>query len=358
MSRLRFDNGRAVMMQDLKNKTFEEIEQLVARLGQKKFLAAYIFSFVHRHAIADISDITPLSKACRTQLTEQGYYISLLKRIRVLNDADGTAKYLFELPDGNRIEAVLLSEARRKTVCISTQAGCQMNCTFCATAKLGFRGNLTAAEIVDQVYAIERDNHKISNVVYMGMGEPLQNYDAAIRSIRILNHPHGINIGTRHITLSTCGIPPAIEKLAAEDIHPRLAVSLNASTDTLRKKLMPVNHKYPLSSIIKAVRSYQLKTGRRVTFEYVLIKGLNDKADDALTLVKLVKNLKCNVNLIEYNRHKGCEFAASSKDVIKRFAHILEQAGLETTVRFRKGRKINAGCGQLGGAGLADSAGH
>jgi len=346
------------MMQDLKNKTFDEIQQLVARLGEKNFLAGYIFSFVHRQGAADISDITPLSKAFRTQLTEQGYYISQLKKIHLVADTAGTAKYLFELPDGNRIEAVLLPDAGRKTVCISTQAGCPMNCTFCATAKLGFHRNLTTAEIVDQVYSIRNDNHKISNVVYMGMGEPLKNYDPVVRSIRILNHPDGINIGTRHLTVSTCGIPDAIEKLVGEDVHPRLAISLNAPTDTLRNKLMPVNHKYPIASILKAVRSYQLRTARRVTFEYVLIKDLNDKADDARSLARLVKNLKCNVNLIEYNPHQGCDFAASSKKVIKRFADVLEQAGIETNIRFRKGRKINAGCGQLGSAWLADSAAH
>ena len=333
---------------DLKDKMLDELEQLVSDLGQRRYLGEYIFGFIHRRGATDISQISPLSKAFRRQLAEQGHYISQLRKVQTFEDPDGTIKYLFELPDGTRVETVLMSDDGRKTVCISTQAGCAMNCAFCATGRLKLQRNLTAAEIVEQVGCIGRDKHKISSVVYMGMGEPLENYDAVIRSVRILNHPDGYNLGIRHLTISTCGISPAIERLADENIQPRLAVSLNAPANPLRTKLMPINKKYPIESILRAVKGYQAKTKRRVTFEYVLIKGLNDGVTQARMLAKLVVGLKCNVNLIEYNPHAGCRFSASDRTAIARFAQTLRAAGIETTVRYKRGRKIKAACGQLG----------
>jgi 23S rRNA (adenine2503-C2)-methyltransferase len=182
----------------------------------------------------------------------------------------------------------------------------------------------------------------------MGMGEPLANYDAVIKSVRILNHPSGKNIGIRHLTISTCGLAEAIKRLGDEDIRPRLAISLNAPRDDLRNRLMPINKKYPIAKLLEAVRAYQLKTKERVTFEYVLIKSLNDSPEQAALLVKLLRRIKCNVNLIEYNPHPACEFKGSGRASISRFAEIIEQAGIETTIRFRKGRDIYAACGQLG----------
>ncbi|MGA1979013.1 MAG: 23S rRNA (adenine(2503)-C(2))-methyltransferase RlmN [Sedimentisphaerales bacterium] len=347
-----------VVDKDLKNKTLSELEDIVENSGQKKYLAKYIFTFIHCKGAADISDISPLSKVFRAELAEQGYYISHLKTVQTLADAEGTIKYLFELSDENRIETVLLSDGNRKTLCVSTQAGCSMDCAFCATAKLKFRRNLTAAEIVDQVNVIEGDSSafakatadkgKINNVVYMGMGEPLQNYDAVLKSVRILNHPDGKNIGIRHLTISTCGDAEGIRKLAEEGIHPRLAISLNAPVDVLRSRIMAINKKYPIATLFAAVKDYQTKTGERVTFEYVLIKGLNDSRLHAQMLAKLVRQVKCNVNLIEYNPHPHCLFAASDRTAIKRFTQELEEAGIETTIRFKKGRKIKAACGQLG----------
>jgi 23S rRNA (adenine2503-C2)-methyltransferase len=342
------------MNQDLKEKTLDELERIVVELGQKKYLAGYIFHFIHVEQVSEISRISPLSKALRAQLSDCGYYISQLRAIDTLTDSDGTTKYVFELADGNRIETVLLFDDGRRTLCISTQVGCAMQCSFCATGKIKLRRNLTAAEIVDQVNTAQNGNERIDNVVYMGMGEPLLNYDNVVKSVRILNHPAGKNIGIRHLTLSTCGIVPAIKKLADEDIHPRLAVSLNAPTDELRTKLMPVNAKYPIAELLRAVRFYQAKTQRRVTFEYVMIKGLNDTDAHAHMLVEVLHRIKCHVNLIEHNPHPGCRFVASSKERIKRFATILGNAGIETTVRFRMGRSINAACGQLG-AGWLDS---
>ena len=336
------------MDKDLKNKTLGEIEEIVENSGQKKYLAKYIFTFIHCKGAADTSGISTLSKAFRAELAKQGYYISHLKTEKMLADTEGTKKYLFELSDGERIEAVILLDGNRKTLCVSTQAGCSMDCAFCATAKLKFRRNLTAAEIVDQVNVIEGENGRINNVVYMGMGEPMHNYEAVLKSVRILNHPDGKNIGIRHLTVSTCGDADGIRKLAREDIRPRLAISLNAPVDALRSKIMAINKKYSIAELFAAVKDYQAKTRERVTFEYVLIKKLNDSKLHAQMLAKLVRQVKCNVNLIEYNPHPHCLSEASDRTAIKRFREALEEAGIETTIRFKKGQKIKAACGQLG----------
>ena len=336
------------MSRDLKDKTPGELEQIVESLGGKKYLAGYIFNFIHTKDVGDISGITPLSKAFREQLAAQGYFISRLSVLNRLTDKDGTTKYAFALGDGGRIETVLLLDGTRRTLCVSTQVGCAMGCGFCATGKLGFRRNLTAGEIVDQVNTVQKDAGRISNVVYMGMGEPLANYAAVVKSLAILNHPKGKNIGIRHITVSTCGLAPEIRRLASEDMHPRLAVSLNAPTDELRTKLMPINAKYPMAELFKAVRFYQDRNRRRVTFKYVLIKGLNDSADHAKMLIKLLKGLSCNVNLIEHNPFGKCKYTGSGSARIREFAAVLDEAGIETTTRFRMGRNIKAACGQLG----------
>jgi len=336
------------MSKDLKDKTPGELEQIAESLGGKKYLAGYIFNFIHTKDANEISQITPLSKTFREQLAGQGYYISRLSVLNKLTDKDGTAKYVFALGDGCRIETVLLLDGTRRTLCVSTQVGCAMACTFCATGKLKLQRNLTAGEIVDQVNTVQKDAGRISNVVYMGMGEPLANYEAVIKSLGILNHPKGKNIGIRHITVSTCGLVPEIRKLASEDVHPRLAVSLNAPTDDLRTKLMPINAEYPIAELLKAVRFYQSKVHQRVTFEYVLIKGLNDSAGHATMLVKLLAGLAYNVNLIEHNPFPTCKYAASSSARIREFAAVLENEGIETTTRFRMGRNIKAACGQLG----------
>jgi 23S rRNA (adenine2503-C2)-methyltransferase len=337
-----------MMNKDLKDKTPGELEQIVESLGGRKYLAGYIFNFIHTKDAEEISQITPLSKSFRELLTEQGYFISRLSMLDKLVGKDGTTKYAFGLGDGGRIETVLLLDGERRTLCVSTQVGCAMACAFCATGKLKLRRNLTAAEIVDQVNTVQKDAGRISNVVYMGMGEPLANYASVVRSLVILNHPKGKNIGIRHITVSTCGLAPEIRKLASEDLRPRLAISLNAPTDALRTKLMPINAKYPVAELFKAVRFYQGKTHQRVTFEYVLIKGLNDSAGHATMLVKLLKGLSCNVNLIEHNPFPGCEYVGTGSARVREFAAVLGEAGIETTTRFRMGRNIKAACGQLG----------
>ena len=367
------------MNQDLKDLTFEELERIVVGLGQKKYLAGYLFKFIHAQNGHDLAALTTLSKAFRAQLAEQGYVISRVKVVDCLHDPDGSAKYLLELADGERIESVLLPDEDRLTLCVSTQVGCPMGCAFCATGQIQFRRNLTAGEIVDQVYAVEGSSLncqvssqeagveasgsalqtstlklnapgallRITNLVYMGMGEPFQNYDAVLRSIRILNHSSGRNIGIRHITVSTSGVVPAIRRFAKEEIRPRLAISLSAPSDPLCDRLMPINRKHPIPELLHAVREYQAETGQRVTFEYVMIDKVNDTVNHAKLLVKLLRGLMYNVNLIEHNPFPGCEFTGSSRDRIQKFAEILKEAGVETTIRFRMGRGIQAACGQL-----------
>ncbi|MFC1677813.1 23S rRNA (adenine(2503)-C(2))-methyltransferase RlmN [Planctomycetota bacterium] len=331
---------------DLKGMSLAELEQLSVGLAQKKYIAKYIFSFIHNKTAEEISQISPLSKAFRNQLIDDGYYISNLRIVEKLVDADGTVKYLFELFDKNTVEAVVLSDGKRKTVCVSTQVGCAVNCQFCATGKLKFKRNLTVGEILDQVYIAGRDNGRISNVVYMGMGEPMYNYDNVIKSVKLLIDPAGQNFAIRHLTISTCGIGEGILKLADEDIRPRLAVSLNAAFDSIRTKLMPINKSYSLSELLKALRVYQLRTKQRVTIEYVLLKDVNDSDADAEALARILKSIKCNVNLIGYNAHPGSKFQASTK--APDFASILTRAGIETIIRAKMGAKIKAACGQLG----------
>jgi len=349
---------------DLKSKTFGELERLIVGLGGKSYLAGYIFSFIHTRGAKDLSEITPLSKSFRSKLAGQDYFISSLNITDKLTDPDGTVKYVFGLPDGGRVESVLLFDEGRKILCVSTQVGCGMGCCFCATGRLGLSRNLTAGEIVDQVNLVVRDAScvvrknnairntqyagRVTNVVFMGMGEPLANYEPVISAVRILNHAEGKNIGIRHLTISTCGLPEAIERLADEGIQPRLAISLNAPTDAIRRRLMPIAKKYPLARLFEVIASYQRKTHNRVTIEYCSIKGVNDTVLHARMLVKRLRGVLCNVNLIEYNPHFGCSFKPSGKEAIERFAAVLKESGLETTIRRKFGQTISAACGQLG----------
>ncbi|MCK4960284.1 MAG: 23S rRNA (adenine(2503)-C(2))-methyltransferase RlmN, partial [Planctomycetes bacterium] len=321
---------------DLKNKTFEEIEELVLDLGGKKYLGKYIFSFIHAKSADRIDDITTLSKDFRSKLSEEGYYISALKTVEKHADPDGTVKYLFELADGARIESVILTSRERRTLCISCQAGCRMGCIFCATARLKFRRNLTAAEIVDQVNKVAADVGEINNVVYMGMGEPLDNYDEVTRSLRILNHHAGKNIGARHLTISTCGIPDQIVRFADEKLQVHLAISLHSANDKQRIKLMGAARKYPLKKLMPAIKKYQQITNRRVMFVYCMMKDVNDSDADARAIIKLLAGLNANVNLIEYNPHPGCSFKPSTSDRFQAFFDILMQAGVETTARYKR----------------------
>lgn len=336
------------MNKDLKNYTFDELEELVIALGQKKYLAKYIFSFIHAKDAGSIDELTTLSKDFRKQLIDDGYFISSVEMLEKHVDPDSTIKYLFGLGDGVKIESVMLTNNDRKTLCISCQAGCRMGCRFCATAKLKFRRNLTAAEIADQVNAAAKDCGGVNNIVYMGMGEPFDNYDEVMRSLHILNHHAGKNIGQRHLTISTCGLPDKILQFAEEKLQVHLAVSLHSPDDDARIKLMPAAKKHPIKEVMEAIRGYQAKTRRRVMFEYCMIKGVNDSDEDAYAVIKLLKGLNANINLIEYNPHPGCRFKPSSRDRISAFFDILMQGKIETTARYKRGQKIKAACGQLG----------
>ena len=337
------------MDKDLKDKTVLELQQITENFGAKAYLAKYIFSFIHQHNIDDIALITTLPKELRTKLSDDGFFISQLKIIEKLTDPDGTAKYLFETADGQKIESVLLDETGRKTICLSTQIGCRLGCKFCATGYLKFQRNLTAGEIADEVIKISADsNCKINNLVYMGMGEPLDNYENTLKAVRILSDQSGKKIGARRQTISTVGLPAGIKKLADEDIYPRLAVSLHAADDNLRKQIVPAANRYPLPHLISAMKYYQQKTDRRITIEYCMMENINDGDDCARRLVQFLKGFEANVNLIEYNPHPGCDFKSSPKERIKSFKDILMQSGIETIIRYRRGRSIKAACGQLG----------
>ena len=336
------------MDKDLKNLLKPQVEELVIGLGGKRYWAKYLFSFIHAKGAARIDDVTTLPKAVRQQLTEAGFFISALQTAETFKDPDGTVKFVFSVPDGPRIESVLLEDEGRLTLCISCQAGCRMGCRFCATGQLGFQADLTAAQIVDQVYRIMATGAEIDNVVYMGMGEPLENYDQVLRSVRILNDPDGQNIGQRRITISTCGLPSGIVRLADEGLQVRLALSLHAPTDEVRQDLMPMARSFSIAEILQAVETYQFKTHRRVTIEYCMIQGINDSPDQARGLLKILKGIDANVNLIEFNPFPGCPFDASTKPRVQHFAQVLRNGGLDTAIRFRRGRSIKAACGQLG----------
>lgn len=342
------------MDRDLKNKSYNQLLDLATDHKQKSFCAKYLFTFIHQKDAAQIDDITSLSKSFRNQLAEESYFISHINLSEQHDDPDGTVKFVFELNDGARIESVCLKDANRNTLCISTQAGCRMGCKFCATGQLKFQRDLTVAEIVDQVYRAENLCGRIDNLVYMGMGEPLDNFDNTMRSIEILNDKNGRNIGIRHITISTCGLPEEILKLAAQEIRPRLAVSLHAPNDTIRSKLMRVEKKYPLKDVIAALKEYQVLTAKRITIEYCMIDGVNDQIDHARSLAKLLRPLKINVNLIELNPFPGCRYSASKPNQIQQFSKILSDSGIETIIRFKRGRSIKAACGQLGATWLKE----
>jgi 23S rRNA (adenine2503-C2)-methyltransferase len=345
------DVGSSIMLRmdkDLKNLLRPQIEELVKGLGGRPYWAKYLFSFIHTKGALSIEAVTTLPKAFRQQLADAGFFVSSLATTETLRDPDGTVKLVFSTPQGTRLESVLLEDDGRYTLCISSQAGCKMGCRFCATGQLGFQADLSAAQIVDQVYQVAATGADIANVVYMGMGEPFDNYDQVLRSARMLNDPEGRNIGQRRITISTCGLPSAIEKLAGEGLQVRLAISLHAPDDEVRKDLMPIAARFSIAEILQAVENYQRVTRRRVTIEYCMIQGVNDQADQARDLLEILKGIDANVNLIEFNPFPGSPFDSSAKPRMQRFAQILRDGGLETSIRFKRGRQIKAACGQLG----------
>ncbi len=332
--------------------TSAQIRSLVEQHQGKSYWADYLFSFVHAHHVDKIADITPLPQSFKQRLTQHGFFISHLNTLQTCTDTHGTTKFLFGLQNGSRLESVVLQDGTRYTVCISCQVGCRMGCRFCATGQLPFQGNLSAGQIVDQVYKIKATCPGIHNIVYMGMGEPFDNLQEVMRSVQILNDPQGLHIGQRHMTLSTCGLPEGILQLADADLQVRLAVSLHGPDDAVRQELMPVARRYSIAEVLEAVTYYQHKTQRRVTFEYCLLQGINDAPQQAQALIRRLQSLHAHVNLIEFNAYPGCPYQGPERAVLQGFAQILRQAGIETVIRYRRGREINAACGQLGASWL------
>ena len=333
---------------DIKSMTIEELTDLMSSFGEKPFRAKQVFSWMHEKSVASIGDMTNLSKALRQRLEKETEFISLKKVTMQESTLDGTRKYLFELSDGDCIESVLMRYHHGNSVCISSQVGCNMGCTFCASTIGGKKRNLTASEMLDQIYRIGEDiGERISNVVVMGTGEPLDNYDNLIRFIRLLTDPAGKNISQRNITVSTCGLVPQIHRLAEEDLAITLALSLHAPTQEQRESIMPIAKKYHLEDVLEACNAYFEKTGRRVTIEYSLIHGVNDDAGSAERLASLFGIRKCHINLIPVNpvRENSCQ--SPSRKHVTAFKNILENYGINVTIRREMGRDIDGACGQL-----------
>ena len=336
-----------------------ELENFIIAIGEPGFRSRQIYKWIYAKAVSSFYEMSDLSRDLRNQLDDIAQ-VSIPRVLKQRVATDGTRKFLMELEDKKRIESVIIPHNQKKdskhTLCISTQVGCPVGCVFCATGNSGFQRNLKAYEMVGQVLGSKRElgkrlksreNGLISNVVYMGMGEPMLNYDEVIKSIRILNDPKGVNIGQRHITISTSGDIKGINRLAQENLQVTLAVSLHACNNELRDQLIPLNRKYPLEKLRRALGQYQRLTSRRVTFEYLLLQGINDSLEDAQRLVKLVKPLLANINLIPYNEVEGLPFTQPSSERVRQFYNYLSAAGVNVTVREEKGADIEAACGQL-----------
>lgn len=327
----------------------QQLENEIKKINQPAYRRRQILSWVYQKNIFHFGQMLNLPIGLRQNLEDLFSIIPLELSQKEVSSRDATAKYLFKLEDNNFIESVLIPAYQRNTICVSTQVGCRFACRFCASGLLGFRRNLTTAEIVAQILFIKKDilPQRISNLVIMGMGEPLDNYDKVMKAIRIFNSPECFNIGARKITISTSGLIPGIGQLAKENLQIELSVSLHAAGDNLRSRLMPVNKKYPLKDLIAAAKEYTRKTGRLITFEYILIGGINDSEEDALTLVNLLKGMNCQVNLIPYNPVKELDFIPPSGKSMRRFSQILQENKLNFTLRRERGSDINSACGQL-----------
>lgn len=328
------------------NLTRDEMEQYFLKIGSKKFHADQLFSWLYEKRISSISDITNIKKEILQQLASD-YSFSKLRLVQVERDVD-VCKYLFELNDGEHIEAVLMMHDYGNSVCISSQVGCNMGCRFCESGRRKKVRNLETWEMVTQLLMIEEDLKKrVSHVVVMGIGEPFDNYDNLLKFFLIINHPKGLAIGARHITVSTCGIVPKILEFSNFPLQINLAISLHAPNDELRNQIMPVNKAYPLEELIRALEIYLEKTNRRITFEYILLSGINDTEEYAVELAKLVGHLNCYINLIPYNETNNLEFRRSNTVQIMKFYDILKKNRLNVTIRREFGSKISAACGQL-----------
>ena len=335
-----------------------DLEQLAAQLvswGEPAYRAKQIWDGLYVQLWSNPEEFTTLSKSLRQKLDESYSFRSLTEVERFFSTDQQTIKVLFRLPDGQAIETVLMRYAERRTLCISTQAGCAMGCVFCATGQMGFRRNLSSGEIAEQVLVFARElkseEARPTNVVLMGMGEPFHNYNATMAAIDRLGDPDGFNMGARRFTISTVGLIPAIKRFTAEKRQVGLAISLHASDDALRSSMLPVNKRFPIKKLIEACHEYVEATGRRVTFEWALIQGVNDSPEEARNLARLLKGLNCHVNVIPLNPTSGYSGARSTRERVAAFQQLLESQGISCTVRVRRGIDIHAGCGQLAGQG-------
>ena len=326
-----------------------ELEAALEARGHPRFHARQIFTWIYAKGVTEFESMTDLSRQLRMSLAEQ-FRISTPTVIQKETSTDGTVKFLLGLDDGRRIESVFIPDTPSQTFCISTQVGCAMKCGFCLTGKMGLVRNLTAGEIAGQVRLLAGElglRQSKFNIVLMGMGEPLHNYDNTMKALRMLNDEHGLAVSPKRVTLSTVGVLPALERLADEPLMPNLAISLHATTEDQRDALVPVNRRYGLEDIIKAARKFPARRRSRITFEYVLLSGINDTPEDARRLVRLLANIRCKVNLIPLNEAAGIAFQRPSDDRVDSFASILANARITVSVRKSRGRDIRAACGQL-----------
>ena len=338
-------------MKNLRDFSYEELLAYINGLGERPYRAEQIFRWVFQRRAASIDQMTDISKAFRERLKEE-YAIAGNRVLDVRRSSDGTRKFLSELEDSSRIESVLIAEGDRLTLCVSSQAGCAMGCKFCMTGMGGFTRNLTLAELAGQVFSafeLLEGEERVTNIVLMGMGEPLANYDNVLKFTNVLTSNMGFNFSRNKVTLSTAGLVPAIRRFGQEgDVN--LAVSLNATTDEVRDRIMPVNRKYPIEELMAELRRYPLKSRKYITIEYVLIGGLNDSDEDARRLARLLRAIPCKVNLIPFNEFAGSPFKGPAPERVERFHYIMKQSGYTVIVRLSKGGEIQAACGQLRGA--------
>ena len=333
---------------DIKSFNLQEMKAFMLSLGEKEFRAKQVYQWIHEKQISSFDEMTNISKDLKEKLKENSYLVSLKKEEVQVSKIDGTRKYLFSLGDGNVIESVLMKYKHGNSVCISSQVGCRMGCRFCASTLDGLVRGLTPSEMIDQIYQIGKDiGERISNVVVMGTGEPLDNYDNLLKFIELLTDENGLHISQRNLTVSTCGIVPKIRELADRKLAITLALSLHASNQKKRLSLMPVANKYDIHEVLDACRYYFDRTGRRVSFEYSLVGGVNDTDEDAAELISLVKGMNCHINLIPVNPIKERDYVQSQTEAIQAFKHKLEKSGINVTVRREMGRDIDEACGQL-----------
>ena len=334
-------------MKNIKDYNLEELKQKIINLGEKPFRAEQIFKWLFIDKVKSFDEMTNLSLELREKL-KQNYDICNFEIVRKLESKDGTKKYLFGLNDGNAIESVLMEYHFGRTVCVSSQIGCKMGCKFCASTGIPFIRNLTSGEIVEQIIAIEQDtNVKISNVVFMGIGEPFDNYDNVINAIKILNNQKGLNMGARHISISTSGLVPKIYQFADENVQCTLSISLHSANNETRSSMMPVNNAYNIEELIKACKYYIEKTNKRISFEYALAKDNNDNQKAADELINLLHGMLCHVNLIPINKIENGKYSKSSNENIIKFRDYLNSKGITATIRRELGSDIDAACGQL-----------